>query len=68
MTHDEPTTDSSVSEEGPRIAVSTEDRLQDALRRVVLEAESNGVDVCGGWHVVGDGKEWDLEITRVVRR
>lgn len=49
--------------------ITTAEGFQDALQTVVLEAESNGVDVRGGWPVVGNDQEraWDIEITQVSR-
>lgn len=48
---------------------TTDEAFQEALRALVLEAESNGVDVRGGWPIVrGDEtKRWDVEITSVAR-
>jgi hypothetical protein len=34
-----------------RSAVTTEEAFQEALRQLVIEADSNGVDVRGGWPV-----------------
>lgn len=50
-------------------ATVPEEAFQEALRALVVEADSNGVDVRGGWPVVrGDGtKMWDIEITRLAR-
>lgn len=48
---------------------TTAESFQDAIRALVLEAESNGVDVRGGWPVVRDDGTtlWDVEITEVAR-
>lgn len=56
-------------EEGSHTEVTTETGFQEALRALVIEADSNGVDVRGGWPVVrGDeAKMWDIEITRLSR-
>jgi hypothetical protein len=50
--------------------ITTEDGFQEGLQRLVVEADSNGVDVRGGWPMEGsDGKRaWDIEITRVSKR
>jgi hypothetical protein len=48
--------------------VTTEEAFQEALERLVIEAEGNGVDVRGGWPVVDDETGmWDVEVTRVAR-
>lgn len=49
--------------------ITTDDAFQEALRTLVLDADSNGVDVRGGWPVVrGDEvRAWDIEITRLSR-
>ncbi|WP_255150208.1 HalOD1 output domain-containing protein [Halorarius halobius] len=50
-------------------AVTTEDGFQKALRALVTEADTNGVDVRGGWPVArGDEtKMWDVEIAALAR-
>jgi hypothetical protein len=52
-----------------RPATTTEEAFQEALRQLVIEADSNDVDVRGGWPVVRcDGtKMWNIEITRLTR-
>ena len=49
--------------------ITTEEGFQEALRTVLLEAESNGVDVRGGWPIVRNDQKraWDIEITHVSR-
>lgn len=50
--------------------VTTEERFQDRLRRLVTEAAANGVDVEGSWPVVdddGEGLDWDVEIVQLAR-
>jgi hypothetical protein len=61
---DEETTDSNIR------PIATEDEFQEGLQQLVVEADSNGVDVRGGWPVEGsDGERaWDIEITRVSKR
>jgi hypothetical protein len=48
-------------------AVTTEDDFREALRRLMIEADSNGVDVRGGWPVErNDGERaWGIEVTRM---
>ena len=50
--------------------ITTEDGSQEGLQQLVAEADSNGVDVRGGWPVErSDGERaWDIEITRVSKR
>jgi hypothetical protein len=45
--------------------ISTGEDFHEALRTLVIEAASNGVDVRGGWAIRPDDDEdpaWDLEI------
>jgi hypothetical protein len=53
-----------------RPAVTTEAGFREALRQLVIEADSNGVDVRGGWPVGSPDTEraWELEITEISRR
>jgi hypothetical protein len=53
-----------------RPTVTSEKAYQEALRQLVLEADSNGVDVRGGWPVERSDAEraWELEITEISRR
>ncbi|WP_255153126.1 HalOD1 output domain-containing protein [Halorarius halobius] len=57
-------------DDGPPLAITTEDEFHEALQRLVTEAAANGVDVRGGWPVVDDGSDesWELEITKIARR
>lgn len=54
---------------GPRDP-ATESELRDAVCDVVRNAESNGVDVEGGYEVRGadERADWEIQIVRVVRR
>lgn len=50
--------------------VTTGDEFHRRLQALVRAANSNGVDVEGGWPVVGDDTdtpEWDVEIVVVDR-
>ncbi|MFB6137738.1 MAG: hypothetical protein ABEJ42_05280 [Halobacteriaceae archaeon] len=48
-------------------AVDSEEQLETALAELFRRADANGVDVCGGWVVDGDGDgDWDVVVTRVV--
>lgn len=53
-----------------RPAVTTEEAFREALRQLVIEADSNGVDVRGGWPVERTDTEraWELVITEISRR
>ncbi|AXG08316.1 hypothetical protein DU500_17730 (plasmid) [Haloplanus rubicundus] len=53
-----------------RPAVTTEEAFREALRQLVIEADSNGVDVRGGWPVERTDAEraWEFENTEVSRR
>jgi hypothetical protein len=53
-----------------RPAVTSEEAFREALRQLVIEADSNGVDVRGGWPVERSDAEraWELEITEISRR
>jgi hypothetical protein len=53
-----------------RSAVTTEEAFQEALRQLVIEADSNGVDVRGGWPVERTDAEraWELVVTEISRR
>lgn len=53
-----------------RPAVTTEEAFREALRQLVTEADSNGVDVRGGWPVERTDAEraWGLDFTEVSRR
>ncbi|WP_157572867.1 hypothetical protein [Halogranum rubrum] len=51
-------------------AVTSEEAFQAALRRLVIAADSNGVDVRGGWPVFIDSEEtigWEAEIHEFAR-
>lgn len=50
--------------------ITTREAFEEALEAVVTEADSNGVDVRGGWPVAreDDTRMWDVEIVRVSRR
>jgi hypothetical protein len=54
---------------GAAEGVETEAAFAAALRDLLVEAESNGIEVRGGWEVVpeGDDEGWDLEIVRLRR-
>jgi len=47
--------------------IATEEEFHEALRRLVLKADSNGVDVRGGWPIIKDEEGWDLEIMEIAR-
>ena len=50
-------------------AVSSGERFHEALQRLVTAAAAKGVDVRGGWPVVGDDEAtWEVEITMIARR
>jgi hypothetical protein len=53
-----------------RPAVTTEEAFREALRQLVIEADSNGADVRDGWPVERSDAEraWELEITEISRR
>jgi hypothetical protein len=53
-----------------RSAVTSEEVFREALRQLVIEADSNGVDVRGGWPVERSDTElaWELEITEISKR
>ncbi|MFC5369042.1 HalOD1 output domain-containing protein [Salinirubrum litoreum] len=61
--------DENSPEADDRPAVTTREAFQKTLRKLVVEADANGVDVRGSWPVVrGDEtKQWDVEITRLAR-
>ena len=48
---------------------TTDEAFHEALRALVFEADSNGVDVRGSWPVarVDETRAWDVEVTRVSR-
>lgn len=53
-----------------RPAVTSEEAFREALRQLVIEADSSGVDVRGGWPVERSDAEraWELEITEISKR
>jgi hypothetical protein len=59
-----------VSDHPESTDVATESEFHDALRALVADAESNGVDVRGSWPVSDDEAAgvWDVEITAVDSR
>jgi hypothetical protein len=67
MTHDDRPSDVGVADRDSP-AITTEEEFREALRRLVLEADSNGVDVRGGWPITDDERGWDLEIVKTVGR
>ncbi len=54
---------------GAAEGIQTEAAFDAALRELLVEAESNGVEVRGGWEVVPEGGDegWDLEIVQLLR-
>jgi hypothetical protein len=53
-----------------RPAVTSEEAFREALRQLVIEADSSGVDVRGDWPVERSDAEraWDVEITGISGR
>ena len=49
---------------------ATENELRDAMCDVVRSAESNGVDVEGGYEIRGadERSNWEIQILRLARR
>jgi hypothetical protein len=68
MTHEDPSPNTDATDHGPPTAITTEEEFHEALRRLVLEADSNDIDVRGGWPIVGDERGWDLEIVETAGR
>ena len=58
------------SDEASDPGITTQEAFEEALGALVTEADSNDVDVRGGWPVAReDGtKMWDIEIVGVARR
>jgi hypothetical protein len=65
-----PEEDGDSQEEARSGPITTEEALEEALEALVTEADSNGVDVRGGWPVAheDDTGMWDVEIVEVSRR
>lgn len=48
--------------------INSEEALEEALREIIVEADSNGVDVRGGWSVRTDSdffEGWDVEVVEL---
>lgn len=48
--------------------INSEEALEQALREIIVEADSNGVDVRGGWPIRTDSDffgGWDVEVVEL---
>jgi hypothetical protein len=68
MTNEEPPSNTDTTDHDSPATITTEEEFHEALRRLVLEADANDVDVRGGWPIVDGDRGWDLEIVETAGR